>query len=1236
MAKAPSTEQMSAEMREKGRQAFLEPSEVKQRMYHGTGQDIRQFKPKQAGASFVTPNPKFAHDFADLSESWMKRNVGTILTGEQIERAKDLTAKEMTKHQTRRNMQSLEREIALIGSPQAHAFTQTLYANKLAEQLPSAQNIMPVHVQAKKPFDYENPKHIHAVRTMLHKLGHTQHIDDFDTAMRGEYAHEANWQTIESKPVQQAIRALGHDSFWVKEGGVKNLGVYNPGAIKSAIGNRGTYDTEDYDVNKAQGGAVHLAAGKSVGQMSAEMREKGRQAFLKPSEVKDVLYHGSLNDINEFKPGAKGLLGPGVYLTPHAKAASGYASFRGRIKGDATGSNVVPVHAQIKNPYYFDNDPLVPMTSEHVERLKALGHDAAILRDTEGGINQVNVFHPHQIKSAIGNRGTYDTTNPDITKAQGGAVHPTINQMRQAIAARQAMPRLAGGGEPPATPHPGYLPTDNPKRVLMPAEGPGGIKGIVQPSHMWLGGKLPGGSRLAGMGEINEARASVYGGEQRPPLKIGQVGALHKRILDAHFQKPVAQQLADESSALEKLKAAKHISGNANTLDKSEKLDTVNHETDSEGRHYTGIASKGVAGHSLYTSGHGAEQKRHVINTCPGQTVGCGGGVDANGIVDTSKGICFAPNAEAQYAGAAIRRACHEQAKHDPAMSPDWILAHTGSLRGVANAADKQNKVTLFRPNVVDETDVSSRHVLRHLNKQRRAEGKPGMIANSYGKTNELHDPENGYYVTHSNVGPKTKLGTSIEDHIARDKQRVRNTITATDASGRDFTNDDGNPTPPKNAYAVTDVKRHSPFDQRMQKTITHAKYWGVGKHVEELTPAEKAEGPEGHFNGAGKPVAEDAAHYGHTTVNNHRYDYQKQHILHPRLVQVGKNIDGTPHMIPTDSRFKDDDFLPKNRFKTKNGKQAGAIILTTPTESTSNLQHQASFTHHVGEEDIAHAQARKGEYEIDAPAKQEASRGKEYVQPKGIKFFAHGGSVHITGGRHEGLADDDFSAFPERNFAAQWHHSKRVGIEDITEMPHGHAHQRQKAPVVRAKAGGAIGNVSMDEMLAHTTLGRKMPNVRNIGADEAPDMKVKQYISPGPGKGNTLPAGGVDFQPEMPGHQLTQAAPAGPGGPAMPGMPGMPPGGLGMPPGAPGPGMPGMPPPLPRNQPGMPTGKPAGLEPPNIPPPKQKPTGSNILSMTPQGQALAALGPTRKMADGGSVERMKLELAEKKKINRP
>ena len=116
-------------------------------------------------------------------------------------------------------------------------------------------------------------------------------------------------------------------------------------------------------------------------------------------------------------------------------------------------------------------------------------------------------------------------------------------------------------------------------------------------------------------------------------------------------------------------------------------------------------------------------------HTCPGQTEGCGGGKDAQGIVDTKKGTCFAPNAESQYAAAAVRRAAHAQAKHDPAMTNDWILAHTGSLRNAARLADKGNKRLLFRPNVVDETDVTSRHAIRHLNDQRKAEGKPGMIA---------------------------------------------------------------------------------------------------------------------------------------------------------------------------------------------------------------------------------------------------------------------------------------------------------------------------------------------------------------------------------------------------------------------------------------------------------------------------------------------------------------------------
>jgi hypothetical protein len=611
-------------------------------------------------------------------------------------------------------------------------------------------------------------------------------------------------------------------------------------------------------------------------------------------------------------------------------------------------------------------------------------------------------------------------------------------------------------------------------RIKIDAEGPNGVKGIVVPRHMWEGKiyKGEGGKKVDGMRDVNEARAKVYGSENRDPLDVGKIGKIHEKTLEEHFSRPLEEQHAAEQEALGRLRKAKHINSNADTLDKSEKLDTVRHETDEQGRTHIGFASKGVAGHSLYTSGHGENQKHHVVNTCPGQTEGCGGGKDAKGVVDTSRGTCFAPNAEAQYVNASVRRASHEQAKHDPAMTRDWILAHTGSLRDAARLADKNNQRLLFRPNVVDETDVSSRHVIRHLNQQRKMDDKPPIIANSYGKTNELHDPENGYHVTHSNVGPKVKKGTSISENISRDKARVQNTITASDNKG-DFKNEQGKKTPPKGSYMVTDVKRGSPMAKNMEEHITHAKYWSRGNEHLRLSDKEREEGPEGHYDGNGKPTTPEEAHYGHVTLKDHtgtplRFDYQKQHVLHPRLVNVPERkknkktgqMEDVDHMIPTDSRFMDTKFLPKNRFKTKNGKEAGHILMTTPTESTSNIGHQTSFTHHVSPDHIEHAKKNAGEYEIDKPEDQLKAAGKEYVAPQSIKFYAGGGQV---GGRHIGFSDDDFHAFPEQNVVAQRHLAMRGHDHEPVEK-HGLSDHKRKVTM----------NKDMDTMLLELTRNKK------------------------------------------------------------------------------------------------------------------------------------------------------------------
>ena len=83
---------------------------------------------------------------------------------------------------------------------------------------------------------------------------------------------------------------------------------------------------------------------------------------------------------------------------------------------------------------------------------------------------------------------------------------------------------------------------------------------------------------------MNEARAKVYGSEHREPLTIGKIGEMHKKTLAEHFAKPQEEQVEAEKAALGRLREAKHLGKDADTLDESEKLDTVRHEHDEEGR----------------------------------------------------------------------------------------------------------------------------------------------------------------------------------------------------------------------------------------------------------------------------------------------------------------------------------------------------------------------------------------------------------------------------------------------------------------------------------------------------------------------------------------------------------------------------------------------------------------------------------------------------------------------------
>jgi hypothetical protein len=134
----------------------------------------------------------------------------------------------------------------------------------------------PVFVQVKRPWDYDNPKHL-AEAIELHQekypitapsvtserlaekygtIDNETRQRSFENRLKSLISGEKNWHEIENQDLQSIIKELGYDSFYTKENGIKNIGVYDPKTIKSATGNRGTYDTTDPDINKAEGGAI--------------------------------------------------------------------------------------------------------------------------------------------------------------------------------------------------------------------------------------------------------------------------------------------------------------------------------------------------------------------------------------------------------------------------------------------------------------------------------------------------------------------------------------------------------------------------------------------------------------------------------------------------------------------------------------------------------------------------------------------------------------------------------------------------------------------------------------------------------------------------------------------------------------------------------------------------------------------------------------------------------------------
>lgn len=186
-------------------------------------------------------------------------------------------------------------------------------------------------------------------------------------------------------------------------------------------------------------------------------------------------------DFREFRPSTYGNYGPGIYLTDSPKTASDYAqAIRAENKEPQPFGQVMKLHVSMKQPF-TDSTLKHPAWKDYIkdeikqglwlggisaeDRKNAadfvakLDNGTATVRDLfltdtpEGtmvnqfgqyrihktirnsgfdgiiahrpdGSKEIVAFKPEQVKSAIGNRGSFDPTNPDMTFADGGDVTP--------------------------------------------------------------------------------------------------------------------------------------------------------------------------------------------------------------------------------------------------------------------------------------------------------------------------------------------------------------------------------------------------------------------------------------------------------------------------------------------------------------------------------------------------------------------------------------------------------------------------------------------------------------------------------------------------------------------------------------------------------------------------------------------------------------------------------------------
>ena len=175
-----------------------------------------------------------------------------------------------------------------------------------------------------------------------------------------------------------------------------------------------------------------------------------------------IVYHGTNEDFVEFNPyaakktqGGESLRGTNaMFFTNSTELASAYTGVAKSVltgesfaypRESAYGGNVMPVYLSMQNPMIVDAEgQLYNKVEPLIREAKKKGHDGVIfknVRDQPGAGGSLQtlshdayvVFKKEQIKSAIGNRGTFDESG-NINMSLGDDMVRLVNQIADSIA----------------------------------------------------------------------------------------------------------------------------------------------------------------------------------------------------------------------------------------------------------------------------------------------------------------------------------------------------------------------------------------------------------------------------------------------------------------------------------------------------------------------------------------------------------------------------------------------------------------------------------------------------------------------------------------------------------------------------------------------------------------------------------------------------------------------------------